>query len=249
MRGVTVSMDGETATVCLERGKVNALNGELVGQLHESFRSLEADDGVRSVVLTGKGKFFSFGFDVPEFYDYSRSDFLAYVDKFERLCSYLFQFPKPIVAALNGHTVAGGGMLAICCDHRIMVEGGSRISLNEITFGSTVFAGSVAMLTYLVGSKNAQDILFSGRMYLPEEALRIGFIDEIAPQERFSAAVYERAREYGAKEPAAFRSIKGLLRRQAVRQIEAHEQDSLKEFIDIWYSEGTRKLTRSIVIR
>ncbi len=249
MSGVTVSKDGETATVCLERGKVNALNGALVERLHESFRALETDDGVRAVVLTGKGKFFSFGFDAPEFYDYSPDDFLAFVDKFEQFCLYLFQFPKPVIAALNGHTIAGGGMLAICCDHRIMAAGRSRISLNEITFGATVFAGNVAMLTFLVGSKNAQDILYSGKMYSPEEALRIGFVDEVVPEERFGTAVAERAREYAAKEPAAFRSLKGLLRKQAVLQIEAREQASLKEFIDIWYSEGTRKLTRSITIR
>jgi Delta3-Delta2-enoyl-CoA isomerase len=249
MDDVLVTKDGEIATVCLARGKVNALNDALVGCLHDSFRDLEADEGVRSVVLIGRGKFFSFGFDVPEFMDYPKSEFLAYVDKFERLCSYLFQFPKPIIGALNGHTIAGGGMLAICCDHRIMVEGSARVSLNEITFGSTVFAGSVAILTYLVGSKNAQDILFSGKMYLPSEALEIGLIDEIAAEERFNAVVYERAWEYASKEPAAFRSLKGLLRRQAVRQIEAHEQDSLKEFIEIWYSESTRKLLRSIVIR
>ena len=105
----------------------------------------------RSVILTGTGRFFSFGFDIPEFLSYSKGEFEGYLDAFTDFYRYLFRFPKPVVAALNGHTVAGGCMMAIACDHRLMVDGKAKIALNEIGFGSSVFAGSTAILVYCIG--------------------------------------------------------------------------------------------------
>jgi enoyl-CoA hydratase/carnithine racemase len=109
---IHVSKDGESATVTLSRGKVNALIEPMVEVLIEDFQNLEKDDTVNSVILTGSGKFFSFGFDVPEFLRYSKSDFVGYLEKFTNLYTNIFQFPKPVIAALNGHTIAGGCMLA-----------------------------------------------------------------------------------------------------------------------------------------
>ncbi|MGD9037280.1 MAG: enoyl-CoA hydratase/isomerase family protein, partial [Syntrophobacterales bacterium] len=126
------------AIVSLQRGKVNALNEPMVEKLQNSLQELEKDENITSVILTGSGKFFSFGFDVPEFLNYSKSDFIRFLEKFTNFYTYLFLFPKPIVAALNGHTIAGGCMLATACDFRLMVTGKARISLNEITFGAPV---------------------------------------------------------------------------------------------------------------
>jgi enoyl-CoA hydratase/carnithine racemase len=90
-----VSKDGEIATVTLNRGKVNALNEPMVEELTKSFEDLETDNEVRSIIFTGSGKFFSFGFDVPEFLNYSKSDFIRYLEKFTNFYTYLFLFPKP----------------------------------------------------------------------------------------------------------------------------------------------------------
>ena len=146
MSFVCVSTDGGLATVTLSRGKVNALNEPMIEQISGGLEGLENDDAVKAIILTGQGKFFSFGFDIPGFLSYSRDAFTRFVTKFTNLYTYMFLFPKPIVAAVNGHAIAGGCMLATACDHRIMVSGRARISLNEIGFGSSVFAGSVEML-------------------------------------------------------------------------------------------------------
>ena len=84
------------ATVRIERGKVNALNGSVVSELHYIFQGLETDESVRSVILTGTGSFFSFGFDIPEFLSYSKGDFEQYLDAFTDFYRYLFRFPKPV---------------------------------------------------------------------------------------------------------------------------------------------------------
>jgi Delta3-Delta2-enoyl-CoA isomerase len=166
-------------------------------------RSLAADSDTRAVILTGDGSFFSFGFDIPEFLGYSRESFAKFLQGFTGLYSYLFTYPKPVVAALNGHAIAGGCMLALACDYRIMVSGKAKISLNEISFGSSVFAGSVAMLQLLVGGKNAQAILYDAMMYSAETAAQLGMIDEVSSTESLMKDARELAQRMAGKDPAA----------------------------------------------
>src|SRR5215471_10714875 len=107
MSFVEVQLHDGIATVVLERGKVNALNPVVVDELSATFGALQSDVEVRGVVLTARGKFFSFGFDIPEFLSYTRDEFTYFVTSFTALYRNLFIYPKPIVAALNGHAVAG----------------------------------------------------------------------------------------------------------------------------------------------
>ena len=249
MSFVVSSKSDGIATVRIERGKVNALNETVVSELYDVFRVLETDESVRSVILTGAGKFFSFGFDIPEFLSYSKGEFERYLDAFSEFYRYLFRFPKPVVAALNGHTVAGGCMLAIACDHRLMVDEKAKIALNEIGFGSSVFAGSTAILVYCIGTKKAQEVLFSGRMYSPLEAQQIGLVDEVAPENLLDARALEVAREYACRDSTAFASIKDLLKEPVSEQIALREKGSIKKVVDIWYSENTWENLRKITIR
>ncbi len=243
-----VSKDGEIATVTLNRGKVNALNEPMVEELTKSFEDLETDNEVRSIIFTGSGKFFSFGFDVPEFLNYSKSDFIRYLEKFTNFYTYLFLFPKPIVAALNGHTIAGGCMLATACDFRLMVTGKAKISLNEITFGSPVLAGSVEMLKYCVGSRNAQSIVYSGAMYSAEEAFKLGLVDQVSSENVLTEDARKVAQEFAQKDSSAFRGIKHLLCQPAAEEMIKREKDVILEFVDIWYSEQTWENLKAIKI-
>lgn len=243
-----VSKDGEIATVTLSRGKVNAINEPMVEEITKSFEDLAIDNEVRSIIFTGSGKFFSFGFDVPEFLNYSKSDFIRYLEKFTNFYTYLFLFPKPIVAALNGHTIAGGCMLATACDFRLMVTGKAKISLNEITFGSAVLAGSVEMLNYCVGSRNAQSILYSGAMYSAEEAFQLGLIDQVSSEDALKEDARKVAQEFAQKDSSAFRCTKHLLRQPAAEEMIKREKDAILEFVDIWYSEQTWENLKAIKI-
>ena len=248
MSFIRVLKDGEIATVTLSRGKVNALNEPMVEEITKSFEDLATDNEVKSIIFTGSGKFFSFGFDVPEFLSYPKNDFLRYLEKFTNLYTYVFTFPKPIVAALNGHTIAGGCMLATACDFRLMVTGKAKISLNEITFGAAVFAGSAEMLRYCVGSGNAQSILYSGAMYSAQEALQLGLVDQVSSEDALAEDARKVAQALAQKDSSAFRSIKHLLRKPVAEQMIKHEKDAILEFVDIWYSEQTREKLEEIKI-
>jgi enoyl-CoA hydratase/carnithine racemase len=245
---IHVSKDGEIATVTLSRGKVNALNEPMVEELTKALEDLAIDNEVKSIIFTGSGKFFSFGFDVPEFLNYSKSDFISYLEKFTNLYTNIFQFPKPVIAALNGHTIAGGCMLATACDFRLMVTGKAKISLNEITFGSTVLAGSVEMLKYCVGSRNSQSILYSGAMYSAEEACQLGLVDQVSSEDALTEDARKVAQDLAQKDSLAFRGIKHLLRKPAAEQMIKREKHAILEFVDIWYSEQTWENLKAIKI-
>jgi 3,2-trans-enoyl-CoA isomerase len=246
---VAVTRDQGIAIVKLERGKVNALNPAGVAELRACVADLAVDGGVEAVVVTGHGSFFSFGWDIPELIDYSKEAFTEFVQAFTNLYRELYACPRPVVAALNGHTIAGGCMLATACDHRVMATGRARISLNEITFGASVFRGSVDLLVALTGHRNARRILLTGSMLGAEEALELGLVDQVAEPARVLERALEAAREFARRDAAAFRSIKALLNAPVVQQMEAAEPESIREFVDLWYSEATRAKLAGIRIR
>jgi enoyl-CoA hydratase/carnithine racemase len=245
---VEVQLRSGIATVVLQRGPVNALNPAVIEELSATFRNLQSDTEASAVVLTGRGKFFSFGFDIPELLSHTRAEFTRYLTSFTTLYRDLFVYPKPLVAALNGHAIAGGCMIALACDSAIMVQGSAKIGLNEIGFGSSIFAGSTEMLQFRTGSR-ASDVLYSGAMYSPAEAQEIGLVAEVVAPE----ALLDRAREIAGKlasrRPAAFASIKSLLRKPVAEAMASREAASIREFVDIWYSEPTWTNLRNITIR
>ncbi len=249
MKFINLSVEDRIAQVIIDRPKVNALNESVVDELHQCFNKLALDDEVKSIVLSGEGSFFSFGLDVPEFYSYSKEEFLGFMFRFSSLLKALFLFPKPVVGALNGHAIAGGCMLAMTCDYRLMVSEKAKISLNELTFGSTLFSTGVEMLRFLIGDNKASRIVYSGSMYSPEDALQLGLIDELVPIENFRSSALKIAKDFSGKGSIAFHSLKLLLRRQTANEIERSERDSIAEFVDIWYSDNARNYLKNIKIR
>ncbi len=248
MSVLDVQVRDAIATVVLQRGKVNAINPTVVEELSTAFAQLQRDSDVRAVVLTGHGTFFSFGFDIPEFLSYTREQFTRFVTDFARLYRDLFVFPKPLVGALNGHAVAGGCMIALAVDTVIVIDGHAKISLNEVAFGSSVFAGSTEMLQFRVGPR-ATDVLYSGAMYSPAEAHAIGLVSEVVAAEALLDRAHAIARELGSRRPAAFAGIKSLLRAPIAESMARREAASIAEMVDIWYSEPTWSNLRGITIR
>jgi 3,2-trans-enoyl-CoA isomerase len=249
MKYVGLVVNDGLATITLKRPKVNAINEEMVAELHKAFREAESDDSVRAVILTGSGSFFSFGFDIPGFMDYPKDAFRLFVTAFSELVKYVFGFPKPVIGALNGHAVAGGCVLALACDRRIMVSGKPKIALNELTLGVTVFTSIAEMLRFTVGARNSQWLLYSGKMCPAEDALAIGLVDEAPPAEEFEAAVASAASSLAAVSGDAFRTAKNLLRKRILNRIDRDDGFSISDFVDVWYEEDTREKLARVEIR
>jgi 3,2-trans-enoyl-CoA isomerase len=245
---INVAKESGITTVTMSRGKVNAINEAFVDELGAAFTELAADAETKAVILTGDGKFFSFGFDIPELLNYSKNDFARYLKKFCAVYTQMFLFPKPLIGALNGHAMAGGCILALACDFRIMVAGKAKIALNELNIGASIFSGCVGMLQSAVGMRNAEKVLLTGAMYTAEEARRIGLVDSVASEESLITEATAIAGGFSQKNPDAFKTLKNLLRRPATERFIRSEEDSIYDFIEIWYSEPTRKVLKGVVI-
>jgi len=248
MAFVSTSISESIATVTLERGKVNAINEASTEEFKECLKQLASDSAIRAVILTGEGRFFSFGLDIPEFLTYSKESFSRFVGKFADLYTCIFSFPKPVLAALNGHTIAGGFMIATACDYRIMVSGKARMSLNEINFGSSLFPGSVEMLKYCVGHRHAETIACTGAMYSAEEAKSLGLVDRVVPEENLLESAMQAAQEFTQRYGPAYESIKKLLRSDTAERMKQKDRALANEIVDIWYSEETWKRLHNVKI-
>lgn len=249
MSTTIVTIEDSIATITLAHGKVNSINETLVDDFNKSLDQIETDANVHAVVLTGREKFFSFGFDVPELLTLSREDLTRFFTKHTALLSRLFMFDKPIVAAINGHATAGGCMLITPCDFRIVAEGRARIGLNEIDLGVAVFGGSAEMLRYCVGDRNAELILNEGTLYTVEQAREFGLVDRVVSPDDLIPIATAKAKELGAKPGAAYRAIKQLTRGPLAAIIAHGEQGALDRFIETWYTDQAQEILRTLAIR
>jgi enoyl-CoA hydratase/carnithine racemase len=237
------------STITMTRGKVHAFNEEMVDDLADRFNELGEDKKTQAVILTGQGSFFSFGLDVPDLYHYTKNDFVDYLNKFTDLCTLIFTFPKPVIAAVNGHAIAGGCMLVTACDYRIMVSGKAKISLNEVTFGSMVFAGSVETLKCCVGHRVAETILLKGLMYSAEQANELGLIDRVSAPDELMSIAHEVASAYTANDLRAFTALKKLVRNPIADEMRKRDPQGNRDFADLWYTPQTRENLKGIQIR
>jgi enoyl-CoA hydratase/carnithine racemase len=245
MNLVSHEIQDNLAILKLNRGVTNSLNLELVHQLGENLSRLRSNPEVKAIVLaSANDKFFSIGFDIPELLDLPRAEFAFFYSLFDQICLELYTFRKPTVAAITGHAIAGGCILALCCDYRYIAAGRKLMGLNEIKLGVPVPFPADCILRNLIGTRLARDVMDSGEFYPPEELLRIGMVDRVIPAEEALPAAFAKAQELASVSPEAF----ALVKRNRVDRLEARIRSRLedreRQFIELWYSEGTRKLLK-----
>jgi enoyl-CoA hydratase/carnithine racemase len=229
--------DGSLSVLTLARGKANALNYAMIEELCGAVTAAAADDSVRGLVLASdRPRFFSSGFDIREVFAYDREGMTTFFGRFIDLYESLYRFPKPVVAALSGHTVAGGAILAIACDVRIMAEGDYGFALNEINLGLAVSPTMCRMLTDAVGLTYGREIMLFGEPLTPARAREIGLVRELAPAEQVRGRAIVCARFLAAKPPAAYREMKHALRESGGREDTHTDRATLSRFLDMWFS-------------
>lgn len=239
---VKVEYQNYVALVMLNRSITNALNLELVSQLANVLEKLKQNHSVYSAVVSSSSeKFFSIGFDIPQLFELPRSDFKIFFKSFNRLCLDLYTFPKPTIAAITGHAVAGGCIITLCCDYRFIAEGKKKMGLNEIKLGVPIPYPADVILQQIVGFRYAREIVDTGEFYLPETLQQMGIVDAIMPLEQVQTKAIEKGRLLGESSQKTYAMIK----RNRVELIEARILSKLEEkeeiFLDIWYSDEARK--------
>jgi enoyl-CoA hydratase/carnithine racemase len=231
------------ARLTLCRGVTNPLSLELLRELAGCLELAMLDEDVRALVLSSESdKFFSIGFDLPRLIELDREGFTAYYRTFNRLSMDLYVFPKPTVAAITGHAIAGGCILALCCDERYIASGRKLMGLNEVKLGVPVPYPGDCILRQVVGSRTAREIMEGGEFFPADDLLEMGMVDRVTPQEEVEPASVERAVALGSFPSDAFSVIKRNRTALVEAEVEAHVEEDERTFLDCWFSEGTRRL-------
>lgn len=230
--------DGEVAVLRLAHGPVNAMDLELCQALADAFRGLVADPA-RAVVITGAGRSFSAGVDLRRLLDggpdHARQFLPALVDALRTP----FELGKPVVAAVNGHAVAGGAILAAAADLVLMADGKGRIGVPEIVVGVPFPRAAIEVLRYRVGDVAARRLVVGAATHPPTDAVGFGLVDEVVAAEDLVAHAVAQARRLAAGiPPDTFALTKAQLRRDHAERMDRWT-DEAERVAELW----ARRLT------
>lgn len=233
------------ATIVMNEGKGNALSPEVVARLRKALREVQRDD-CRAVVLTGSGSIFSAGLNLPLLSGFDRTTLRAFIDDFVDVIAELVALPLPTVAAINGHAIAGGCVLAFCCDYRIMVKDDFRIGLNEIDLGIRFPPAVLDIARKVVPPAAVAEVLMLGRLFGPEEALGAGLLHQTADPQMLLASARTVAHEFAARPTNAMALLKADLYGTLIERMRADRDAAAERFLDGWFSEETRARVREV---
>ena len=219
---------GNVAIVTMTTNKVNAQNPSFFDDLHNAFHRLEADFADCAVVLTGRGKVFSAGLDFdhhfPLFARRSISEIDEWFKAYRATNLRIFQYPRPTVAAINGHAYAGGLITALDCDLRIAADGPLEFALNEVPIGIPMPAVYVEIIKYATGSKTAAEMTLFGRVYDADAALRLGVLHQVVPADELMDEAVRAAASVDTDCHPAYAFAKRALQADTLTAIDAAAQ-------------------------
>ncbi len=232
----------------LSRGKANALSTDFAHALHNAALAAQEDPAVRGVVLASTNpKIFSAGFDLRKLAHATDEEFARFVRVFDTLFFDLFLLGKPLVAALTGHAIAGGALLAATADFRFAAEGPGTIGLPEVTLGIHVPRHYLEAMRTTVGEQALTHWALLGETMKFEEARALGAIDRIVPADRLVEEAVRFAQRLGGASSEVYAAIKRDLRGAAYERALDIQPDARKAFVDSWFSEtGQRGLSRAL---
>ena len=233
----------------MARPPVNALDPDLCGRLRDAVQD-SVDGGARGLVLSSAAKVFSAGLDVPHLLSLGddRAALMQAWETFFGAARALAGAPVPVVAAITGHAPAGGCVLALCCDYRVMASGPYRIGLNETRVGLAAPEGVQRLLRRVVGPYRAERMLVSGDMVDAEHALRVGLVDEVVDID----SVVQRATVWldhlVALPREAMLATRAMARADLIEALEPRHIQ-LERFIEAWYRPDCQQALQALVAR
>lgn len=232
----------------LARPPANALSPELLVRLRAHLDEAQ-EQGARAVVVSGQPGMFSAGLDVPYLLTLDRAGIEDAWGEFLRTVEALARSPVPIVAAITGHSPAGGAVLALACDHRIMAAGDFTIGLNEVRVGIPMPRFIFEMARLAMGQRAAEMACTTGRLYPPVEARSFGFVDAVVePGEVVSTAV-DYCRELLELPPKTYLKGRRACRADLTAVFDALNEDEVSRLADAWFEEETQAALRALVER
>jgi len=241
------SSDGDIAIIRLSNGPVNVLDGDLMRALADALDDAERSD-VPALVLSGSGTVFSAGADLLRILDEGPGYLTGARPQANRAFERLFTFPRPVVAAVNGHAIAGGCVLALACDHRVAASGNLRVGLPELRVGVPFPVWALETVRFALAPPHLQRLITSGKLCTVTEAFDSGLVDEVVDPDVLLTRAVQVAARLAAIPRATYALTKRALREPfAARARGGGEAD--EEGFGIWVSEDARAAMQRFVER
>ena len=236
---VRVEMVDRVCRVVLDHGP-NALDDELLTALGTVLDSLENDSTPAVVLASAHPTVFCPGLDLKKLDGRPREVVRDHMKRFNTLLRRLATYRGPTVAALTGHAIAGGCLIALACDRRVMARAGARIGLSEVNLGIPVPAGAVRVLLALYQTRAIEQLVLEGDGFGGERPLELGLVERLADADAVASDAARLAAHLGSRPPGAFATAKGFLRAGIAGDMERCDEAELERFLDHWFEPGTQ---------
>ena len=245
---IEVTRQDNVAVVKLVHGKANALDLELCDAIAARFDELRSTPD-QAIVLTGQGRMFSAGVDLPRLVDGGADYVRKFLLALHKLYDTVFHHPKPVIAAVNGHAMAGGCVLACCADKRIAAQDAGRIGVTELLVGVPFPAMAFEVMRFATAPQYFPDVILSGATFPTDEALKRGLVDEIVEPDQLMAQAHAAAQALARLPPATFAMTKGQIRQKLIDSMikDGPRVDALAG--QIWTSSDTLAHVRDFIAR
>jgi enoyl-CoA hydratase len=219
MEKVTYGIEDGIAQITMDDGKANAMNWGFFKEMGKSMDQAESD-GAKALVITGRPGFFSGGLDLKLLPTLSASELGDFLITFARTMLRVFSFPVPTIAAITGHAIAGGAMLAFACDRRFALDGPYRIQMNETLIGLPLPSWMFLIARSAIPSRWRNEALLHARAYNPNEALERGILDAVVQDaDSLAAQVKAATAEMLSLNLPAYAASKKNLRQEGIEHV------------------------------
>ena len=235
-------------TLRLAHGKASVMDLELVEGMTLALDEYTQSDA-RAAIVTGTGSIFSAGVDLFRLVNEGRAYVERFVPALSRLVFDLFALRKPLVAAVNGHAIAGGCVITSACDIRLMARGNGRIGVPEMLVGVPFPPVVLELLRFAIAPQSLQTLIYTGRTVTAEDAQRMGIIDEAVDAEGLLARAEEHARQLAALPSAAFELAKRQLRDPYIRRAKRYAGEFDRDMQECWADPATHARIREYLAK
>ncbi|MDF2476681.1 MAG: enoyl-CoA hydratase [Sphingobacterium sp.] len=247
MEHIKTTIEDHILGIFLDRGKSNAIDTVLLKELIETLESNQENEAVQGAILIGKENFFSAGLDLITLFDYNVDQIREFWNLFLEATSLLASFPKPIAAAISGHSPAGGCVFALCCDYRIMAEGNFVIGLNEIPVGLIVPESIFQLYAFWIGRRNAYQNLLEGKLLTPNEAKAQGLVDDVVPANMLFNTATKKIKQISQLNQKTWRTSKLNFRKEIILKLRENREETIQGILEQWWLPSTRSILKSII--
>ena len=233
----------------LNRGRANPINNDMVTAIRSELKRVAQDDKVRGIIWTGNTPgFFSVGLDLKELYYYDEEQIAGFWENWDAMVMELIKFPKPMIAAINGYSPAGGCVLAVTCDYRLMAKGEKFvIGLNETAVGIAIPEYIYQIYAYWIGTRLAYYHLLRGSLLNPEEAKACHLVDELHEMEELLPAAEKEMKKILRAPDNILINAKRTMRAEMVERLENVPKADLKVKLSAWFDPKSRALMKMVV--